>query len=125
MRFVLCSKQTYKEQYQEEAHRWIHVVDHKDLLGFKDVHVNVHDCWMYEINDERVDYLEQQLTALADFGYIKITYIQEDGWEENYEPEVLTPIGLQSEMSPSPSTSSGTVVYETVDNSCESGACAI
>lgn len=124
MKFVLCSKQTYKELYQPEAHKWIHVVDHRDLLGFKDVHVNVHDCWMYEVNDDRVDYLEQQLTALADFGYIKITYIQEDGWEENYEPEVLAPIGLQSEMV-LPSTSSGTVVYESSDSSCESGACAI
>jgi len=124
MKFVLCSKSTYKELYQPEAHKWIHVVDHRDLLGFKDVHVNVHDCWMYEVNDDRVDYLEQQLTALADFGYIKITYIQEDGWEENYEPEVLAPIGLQSEMV-LPSTSSGTVVYESSDSSCESGACAI
>lgn len=124
MKFVLCSTQTYKELYQPDAHKWIKVIDHKDLLGFKDVHVNVHDCWMYEVNDDRVDYLEQQLTALADFGYIKITYIQEDGWEENYEPEVLAPIGLQSEMV-LPSTSSGTVVYESSDSSCESGACAI
>ena len=123
MKFVLCSTQTYQELYQAEAHKWIRIVDHKDLLGFKDVHVNVHDCWMYEINDDRVDYLEQQLTALADFGYIRITYIREDGWQENYEPEVLAPIGLQSEMTFP--TSTGTVVYETVDNSCESGACAI
>ena len=123
MKFVLCSTQTYKEQYQAEAYKWIRVQDHKDLLGFKNVHVHVHDCWMYEISDDRVDYLEQQLTALADFGYIKITYVEEDGWRENYEPVILAHVGLQSEMVLP--TTSGTVVYETVDNSCESGACAI
>ena len=124
MKFVLCSEQTYQELYQAEAHKWIRVLDHKDLLGFKDVHVHVHDCWMYEINDDRIDYLEHQLTSLADFGYIRITYIQEDGWEEKYETEVVVaPVELQLELPAI--ASSGTLVYETVDNSCESGACAI
>ena len=124
MKFVLCSTQTYEEKYKKEAHKHVRIQEHPDLLGYQNICVNIHDCWMYEINDERVDYLEQQLTALADFGYIKITYIQEDGWEENYEPEVLAPVGLQSEMA-FPSTGGGTVVYESSDNSCESGACAI
>ena len=124
MKFVLCSEQTYQELYAHKAYKWIKIQEHNDLLGFKNVHVTIHDCWMYEINDDRVDYLEPQLEALADFGYIKITYKDSSGWCENYEPEVISkPVKLQLEL---PETViKGVVAYETVVNNCESGACAI
>ena len=123
MKFVLCSTQTYQELYQAEAHKWVRVEDHKDLIGFRNVHVTIHDCWMYEINDDRVDYLEKQLTALADFGYISITYQAEDGWSENYEREEAAP--TEKQVALPLGNPSAVVAYEVVDSGCESGACAI
>ena len=123
MKFVLCSNTTYQEQYQAEAYKWVKVQDHKDLLGFRNVHVTIHDCWMYELSDERVDYLEQQLTALADFGYISITYQSEDGWSENYEREESAPTEKQLDLPLD--NPSAVVAYEVEDNDCEGGACKI
>ena len=123
MKFVLCSDTTYEELYQAEAYKWVRVIDHKSLIGFRHVHVTIHDCWMYGISDERVQHLEQQLTALADFGYIKITFQGEDGWSENYEVKDESPTAIQMEL---PLVSSSAVVaYEVEDSGCESGACAI
>ena len=123
MKFVLCSNTTYQEQYQAEAYKWVKVQDHKDLLGFRNVHVTIHDCWMYELSDERVDYLEQQLTALADFGYISITYQSEDGWSENYEREESAPTEKQLDLPLD--NPSAVVAYEVEDNDCEGGACKL
>jgi hypothetical protein len=123
MKFVLCSTQTYEELYQAESHKWVRVSDHKDLVGFRNVHVTIHDCWMYELNDDRVDYLEQQLTALADFGYISITFQAEDGWSENYEREEAAPTEKQLDLPLG--IPSAVVAYEVEDNDCEGGACKI
>tara|TARA_R110000782_G_scaffold4260_1_gene15098 strand:+ start:521 stop:892 length:372 start_codon:yes stop_codon:yes gene_type:complete len=123
MKFVLCSTQTYQELYQAEAHKWVRVEDHKDLIGFRNVHVTIHDCWMYEINDDRVDYLEKQLTALADFGYISITYQSEDGWSENYEREEAAP--TEKQVALPLGNPSAVVAYEVEDSGCEGGACKI
>jgi hypothetical protein len=98
MKFVLCSEQTYQEMYQTESHKWIKLVDHVDLLGFKDIHVTIHDCWMYEISDDRVDFLEQQLIALADFGYISLTYLDSEGWSENYVYQREDPLAEQEDL---------------------------
>jgi hypothetical protein len=78
---------------------------------------------MYEISDDRVQYLEQQLTALADFGYINITFQTEDGWSENYEREEVAPTEKQMDI---PLGSPDAVVaYEVEDNDCEGGACKL
>ena len=123
MKFVLCSNTTYQELYQADAYKWVRVSDHKDLLGFRNVHVTIHDCWMYELNDDRVDYLEKQLTALADFGYISITYQAEDGWSENYEREEAAPTEKQRDLPLG--NPSAVVAYEVEDNDCEGGACKL
>tara|TARA_R110000744_G_scaffold179329_2_gene298308 strand:+ start:61 stop:297 length:237 start_codon:yes stop_codon:yes gene_type:complete len=78
---------------------------------------------MYELNDDRVDYLEQQLTALADFGYISITFQAEDGWSENYEREEAAPTEKQLDLPLG--IPSAVVAYEIEDNDCEGGACKL
>ena len=129
MKFVLCSTQTYEELYQAESHKWVRVESHNNLLGFRNIHVMIHDCWMYEISDDRVQYLEQQLTALADFGYINITFQTEDGWLENYEREEAAPtekqMGIPLIGVDWAEGTDYTVVYEAEDNDCEGGACKL
>ena len=124
MKFVLCSTSTYSELYQAESHNWVRIIDHTSLLGFKNIVVVIHDCWMYEINDDRIDYLEAQLTALADFGYISITFQSSEGWAEEYVYKEESPIEEQPQLEFPPSTRA-VVAYEVEDSGCEGGACKI
>ena len=123
MNFVLCSDQTYQDIYRAEAHKWVRITECSDLLGYPKMHVAVHDCWTYNTHDDTAEYLEQQLTALADFGYIHLSFRSEDGWIEKYEYMATPTVELQEELVFKPTES--VVAYETVDNSCDSGACAI
>lgn len=123
MIFVLCSDYTYGEMYERESYKYVRIVDHRDLVGFPKVNVVIHDCWMYSFSDDRVEYLEQQLVTLADFGCIKLSYQSEDGDVSLHFTEIDTPVEntQQDFLSDSPSV----VAYETVDTSCEGGACTI
>jgi hypothetical protein len=138
MKFVLCSDSVYANLYERKAYKYVRVNDHRDLVGYHNIQVIVHDHWEDDLNDDRVDYLAQQLEALADFGYIQISYVDDDGWVDNYEAPSISPLktpqmdflherGLGYREPPkSPQDGSGAVVaYEDDDSGCDSGACAI
>lgn len=84
MKFVLCSQYTYDKLYSRESHKYVRLEEHTDLAGYARIGVAIHNCWLEDCNDDRIEYLEQQLVALADFGYIFLEYVDEDGWVDKY-----------------------------------------
>lgn len=86
MNFILCNNRTYEEKYQKEAYKHIRLEEVSDLAGYGKINVYVEDGWEYNINDDRCQYLEEQLEALAMFGYIHLSYVDEDGFESRYTP---------------------------------------
>lgn len=135
MKFVLCSQHTYDKLYSKEAHKYVRLEEHTDLAGYARIGVAIHDCWMYDCTDSRIEYLEHQLVALADFGYIFLEYVDEDGWVDKYYSTVAATQKLTT-------TSSTTKEYNPMDipevlsesdrerlmeqeDGCASGACAI
>ena len=135
MKFVLCSDSTYTELYEKDSYKYLRLEDHTNLAGYGKIWVNIHPCWMEDYNDDRIHYLEQQLTALADFGYIRIAYVEEDGIEFPYR----SPLEAQqyvtektSQRTLYPSTAKQEVLSESdrerlieQEDGCGSGGCII
>jgi hypothetical protein len=120
--FVLCDDSDWEELYEAESHKWFRLQDAKEIIGHPRIIVYVHEGWCASINDDRIEYLEQQIEILAHFGYIVLVYKWEGGREEVYEVEHIAVIDSpQIEMFPS----SSVAVYETEDNDCEGGSCKI
>ena len=122
--FVLCDDADWEELYQPEYHKWFRVESAADLLGHPRIIVRVHENWQGGYEDERIEYLEQQLETLATFGYIKLVYVYEDHKEEVFKVERVKVIeSPQVEMFTTESTA--TIAYEMDDGGCEGGACKI
>jgi hypothetical protein len=120
--FVLCDDSDWEELYEAESHKWFRLQDAKEIIGHPRISVYVHEWWCASINDDRAEYLEQQIEILAHFGYIVLVYKWEGGREEVYKVEHIAVIDSpQIEMFPS----SSVAVYETEDNDCEGGSCKI
>lgn len=135
MKFVLCSQYTYDKLYEKESHKYVRLEEHTDLAGYGRITVAIHSCWMEDINDDRIEYLENQLVALADFGYIFLEYVDEDGWVDKYYSTVAdtqkltTASSITQEYNPMAipevlSESDRERLMEQEDG-CASGACAI
>ena len=127
--FVLCTDNDWTTLYQADSHKWHRLQDAEDLLGFPSIIVYIHEEWTFE-DDDRLQYLQEQIEILAKFGYVKIVYKYEDGAERPYTdaPAVVIPTP-QVELFPdalgATTEPTGTISYETVDDSCEGGACMI
>lgn len=93
MKFVLCNDATYQELYEKDKHSYIRLEEHTDLAGYAKIEVLVHEEWYTGFNDERYDYLEQQLVALADFRYITLTYVDNEGIQDKHYPCTQEPLG--------------------------------
>lgn len=92
MIFVLCNNKQYEKLYQKEAYKHIRLEEHTDLAGYAGINVYIHEDWYTDTHDDRVEYLEQQLIALADFKYIKLNYVDEDGHtDKHFPPEMASP----------------------------------
>lgn len=135
MKFVLCSQHTYDKLYAREAHKYVRLEEHTDLAGYGRIIVSIHNCWVEDCNDDRLEYLEQQLVALADFGYIFLEYVDNDGWVDKYYSSVeatqklTTASSTTKEYNPMAipevlSESDRERLMEQEDG-CASGACAI
>lgn len=135
MNFILATDKVYNALYEKDSHKHIRINDHRDLVGFHNIHVIVHEGWEEDMNDERIEYLAQQLEALADFGYIKLAFVDDDGWTDNYESPVVEDVrsaqrdfihdigvGYWEGVTTAPSV---TVEYVTEDDGCAGGACKI
>lgn len=88
MNFVLCNNKTYEEKYQEEAYKYPRLEEVSDLAGYGRIVVLVEEDWGTDINDDRFHYLQEQLEALALFGYIHLVYVDEDGFESKFTSTV-------------------------------------
>lgn len=135
MEFVLCSDLVYQEDYDRESYKYPRVLCHRSLIGWPKVHVIVHEGWEEDVCDERVEYLEQQLEALADFGFIKLFYISEEGWRDRHPSAIpLKKKEVQGDMfkeggfgdsvffeEKAPSV----IAYEVEDEDCAGGSCKI
>lgn len=138
MKFILSSDKTFKELYEAEQYKYLRVEEAQDLVGFPRIEVRIHDCWMEDINDCRVNYLLEQLEILADFGYIKIVYIDSDGWEDKRTPVEAAVESPQRTLSPEQGVSTGVrenssqrfteediqALYDDYEDDC-GGACTI
>jgi hypothetical protein len=135
MKFVLCSQYTYDKLYARESHKYVRLEEHTDLAGYGRIGVAIHSCWMEDCNDDRIEYLEHQLVALADFGYIFLEFVDEDGWVDKYYSTVTDTQKLTTASS-APKDSTSTSIPEVLSESdrerlmeqedgCASGACAI
>lgn len=92
MIFVLCNNKQYENLYRKESYKHIRLEEHTDLAGYAGINVYIHEDWYTDTHDERVEYLEQQLVALADFGYIRLNYLDEEGHKDkHYPPEMASP----------------------------------
>ena len=110
MIFVLCTRNQYEKLYQKEAYKYIKLEDHTDLAGYAEINVYIHDEWYNDYNSDIVNYLEEQLVALADFGYIKLSYIDTEGHIDKYFPPEIAPTEDSGEVLGStqyPSTTQG------------------
>ena len=139
MIFVLCTRNQYGELYQGEAYKHIKLEDHTDLAGYAGINVYIHDGWYEDYNSEVVNYLEEQLVALADFGYIKLSYVDTEGHIDKYFPHEIAPTeDSQAVSGPTlyPSTPEGEKSSQSLteeermalieqEDGCSSGACAI
>jgi hypothetical protein len=120
--FVLCDDSDWEEMYEAESYKWFRLQDAKEIIGHPRIVVYVHEGWCANIDDDRREYLEQQVEILAHFGYIVLVYKSESGREEVYEVQQTAVIeSPQVEMFPS----NAVAVYETEDNDCEGGSCKI
>lgn len=139
MIFVLCTRNQYEELYQGEAYKHIKLEDHTDLAGYAGINVYIHDEWYKDYTSDIVNYLEEQLVALADFGYIKLSYVDSEGHTDKYSPqEMATYEDSQAVSGPTqyPSTPEGEKSSQSLteeermalieqEDGCSSGACAI
>lgn len=129
MKFILCSDELYAEQYESEAYKHIRIEDIENLVGFKNIHVRLHEGWEDDINDDRIDFLQQQLEALAAFGYIKLIYVDGSGMEERYYPpkDVINdkPSPKQMEMQGTQMTEEQRMKLIEQEDGCAGGACVI
>jgi hypothetical protein len=120
--FVLCDDSDWEDMYEAESYKWFRLQDAKEIIGHPRIVVYVHEGWCANIDDDRREYLEQQVEILAHFGYIVLVYKSESGREEVYEVQQTAVIESPLvEMFPS----NAVAVYETEDNDCEGGACKI
>jgi hypothetical protein len=120
--FVLCDDSDWEDMYEAESYKWFRLQDAKEIIGHPRIVVYVHEGWCANIDDDRREYLEQQVEILAHFGYIVLVYKSESGREEVYEVQQTAVIeSPQVEMFPS----NAVAVYETEDNDCEGGSCKI
>ena len=120
--FVLCDDSDWETMYEAESYKWFRLQDAKEIIGHPRIIVYVHEGWCGSVDDDRAEYLEQQIEILAHFGYIVLVYKWEDGKEEVYKVEHTAVIDSpQVEMFPS----SSVAVYETEDNDCAGGSCKI
>ena len=134
MNFILCNNATYEKKYQQEAYKHIRLEEVSDLAGYAKIIVYVEDNWMDDINDDRFHYLQEQLEALAMFGYISLIYVDEDGFESKFTSTVAlgedfshkqggstTPI----ENSPHSLTEEERMSLLETEDGCAGGACTI
>ena len=84
MIFILANNSTYNRLYSAEHFRYPRLLCHTDLLGYGKVRVRVHTSWELSHGHGNVGFLEEQLEALADFGYIKLEYMDEEGHIDQY-----------------------------------------
>ena len=132
--FVLCDESDWEELYQPEYYKWFRIKDAEDLLGHPSIAVYVHEDWQGGYEDDRIEYLEQQIEILAKFGYIKLVYKWSDGREEPFKmdsPQVIQSpqMDMFESLETGAITSSkpfeATVTWDKGEEDCEGGSCKI
>ena len=105
-----------------------------DLAGYAKIIVYIEEEWTYDIHDDRCCYLQEQLEALAMFGYISLIYVDEEGFESKFTSTVALGEDFSHEQGgsttpiqnslPSLTEEERMGLLETEDG-CAGGACSI
>lgn len=135
MNFILCDNKTYEKKYRAEAYKHVRLEEVSDLAGYAKITVYIEeDDWIYDIHDDRCNYLQEQLEALAMFGYISLIYVDEDGFESKFTSTVALGEDFshkQGGSTPPIENSSHSLTEEErmslleTEDGCAGGACSI
>ena len=92
MNVVLCNNETYEKLYQKEAYKYLQLRSIEQLLGFGGIIVLVHEDDLYE--EDHYYNLQHQVEALGLFGYVRVHFVEEDGYsypqEQPESVEIIT-----------------------------------
>ena len=81
MRFVLADIVTFNKLYAKDSHMYVSINSLQDLEGFVSCTVIIHE---FDALDSEQEALQLQLEALASFGVINVTYMDDEGNENKF-----------------------------------------
>ena len=127
MEFCLTDVVTYNKLYAKDNHKYIPIKTVEDLEGFPNIGVRIHE---YDALSEEQEVLQKQLEALAFFGAIFITYVDEEGNENVMYNKAHKVTGdskkIEIEYDALPYTQEQIQdLLDREEDGCSSGACAI
>jgi len=81
MEFIISDVVTFNKLYAKDNHKFIPLRGIEELDGFPKIGIRIHE---FDVLTEEQEALQKQVEALAFFGVVHLTYVDEEGNENTH-----------------------------------------